>query len=341
MLLCTNGILFSILIVFVPQLHAAIELLAVNFLYVLGTTAFPLWLFQGLEKLRLAAALIGVARLLTVPALFVFVRQASDYVIAGAIQASVEGVAAILALPFLIRGARLIWRKPSLSDIAACLKQGWPLFLSGSAYFLSMSNATVILGFAAGQTQVGYFSAADKLIKAAVSALNPIGQALYPHLAGVKTRSRELALQLIRRSFLAMGALSMLISLATFFLARPVCAIVFGHSFAQSAEVLKWLSPLPLLFGLMNILGTQTMLVFEMDRLFAKVMLRNAAITLPLMVLASIAFGAVGAAAASVVVAASLVAAMARALQTQGLPIWRDAPWKPVSPEAVSVGESE
>lgn len=324
LLMCANGLLFSLLVALIPQLRHTGALLAVTFLYVFGTTLFPLWLFQGLEKLKLAAALVGTARLFTVPALFLFVRSSSDYVKAGAIQASVEAVAAVLALPWLIRGAGLVWKKPSFSDVLGSLKQGWPLFLSGSALFVSTSNATVILGFTAGQVQVGYFSAADKLIKAAVGALNPIGQALYPHLTSIKARSKDHALRLIRKSFVAMGVLALLISLITFVFARPICDIVLGHSFSQSAIVLEWLSPLPLLLALTNILGTQTMLVFEMDRAFTRIMLRNVALALPLIILASAFWGATGAAAATSSMAALLVLAMAAALHAQGLPIWRN-----------------
>jgi O-antigen/teichoic acid export membrane protein len=324
LLLCANGLLFALLVILVPQLRHAAALLTVTFLYVFGTTLFPLWLFQGLEKLKLAAALVGIARLFTVPALFLFVRGPGDYVKAGAIQASVEAVAALLALPWLIRGARLIFCKPSFSDIMDSLRQGWPLFLSGSALFVSTSNATVILGFTAGQVQVGYFSAADKLIKAAVAALNPIGQALYPHLTGIKAKSKDQALLLIRKSFVAMGALALLISLVTLVFARPICDIVLGRSFSQSAAVLEWLSPLPLLLGLTNILGTQTMLVFDMDREFTRIMLRNVALALPLTILASALFGASGAAATTSLTTALLVFAMGATLRAQGLSIWRN-----------------
>jgi O-antigen/teichoic acid export membrane protein len=324
LLLCANALLFSLFVALIPQLRHLAPLFAVTFLYVFGTTIFPLWLFQGLEKLKLAAALVGTARLFTVPALFLFVRAPGDYVKAGAIQASVEAIAALLALPWLINGARLVWRKPSVSDVINSLKQGWPLFLSGSALFVSTSNATVILGFTAGQAQVGYFSAADKLIKAAVAALNPIGQALYPHLTGIKMKSQHQALRLIRKSFFAMGTLSLLISLVTLLFAQPICDIVLGQSFSQSAAVLEWLAPLPFLLGLTNILGTQTMLVFEMDRAFTRIMLRNVAIALPVMVLASAWFGAVGAAAATSLMAMLLVAAMAATLRSQGLPVWRN-----------------
>ena len=73
-----------------------------------------------------------------------------------------------------------------------------------------------------------------------------------------------------------------------------------------------------------NVLGTQTMLVFEMDRVFTRIMVRNVVIALPLMILASTVFGATGAAAATSLTTLFLAAAMAATLQAHSLPVWRN-----------------
>ena len=340
-LMCASALVLSLLVAAIPKLRHESLLFAVNFLYILGTTLFPMWLFQGLEKLKLAAALAGIVRLLTVPAIFILVRHPSDYVIAGALQASVEFVAGILALPFLVKDFSLRWIRPSFADVVGGLKTGWPPFLSASALFLSTSTTTTILGFAAGNVQVGYFSAADKLIRASTAALNPLGQALYPHLAGVKMRSRDSALHLIRKSLTLTGTLSFLISVAVFFAARPITTLVLGPSFAPSAEVLRWMFLLPFLFGLMNVLGTQTMLVFEMDTVLTRIMLRSAIFGVPITALLSARFGAVGAAASSVFFAASVVIAMIAALRTHNLHVWRNCSAETAGLITVSLSERD
>ncbi|MBV8865935.1 MAG: oligosaccharide flippase family protein, partial [Acidobacteriaceae bacterium] len=89
--ICAKALLMSIsavgltlLVAFTPKLRETPSLYAVNFLYVIGTTFFPNLFVQGLERIKLAAALFGAARLLTIPAVFLFVRHAQDYVMAGA-----------------------------------------------------------------------------------------------------------------------------------------------------------------------------------------------------------------------------------------------------------------
>jgi polysaccharide transporter, PST family len=323
LLMCISAAAVALLVAFTPVLRETPRLFAVNFLYVIGTTFFPIWLFQGLERITLAAALFGVARLLTVPALFLFVRHPQDYVIAGAIQASVELTASILAWPIIFKRIQLAWRPPSVIDIVEALKGAWPLFLSASAFQLSTSSITVILGFVAGRVEVGYFSAADKLIKASVAALNPLGQALYPHITAARLRSPASALELIRRAFVAVGLLSIAVSVTTALWARPICHLILGKPFEHSIAVLQCLSPLPLLFGLTSVFGTQTMLVFGMDAVFSKIMLVSAGVGLPITIMLSVSFGAVGAAVASVITAAVGVVAMWFALRARGMNVWQ------------------
>jgi O-antigen/teichoic acid export membrane protein len=309
-------------VLFVPKLREQPTLYAASFLYVLGTALFPVWLFQGLERIKIAAFALGIARMMTVPALFIFVHSEHDCVVAAAIQASVQVTATIFVLPILLTQMQLHWYRPSFNDIVQTFKGGWPLFISGCALYLSTSSTTVVLGFVGGKAEVGYYSAADKLIKAAASMLSPITQALYPHITALKTASRASALQLIQKSFVSTGILSLCASIATVLFAAPICRLFLGPSFNESIYVLQWLSPLPLLFGLMSVFGTQTMLVFEMDSAMSRIMFTSATAGIPLILILSRAFGARGAAAGSTALAFAMVVAMVAILRLRGLTVW-------------------
>jgi polysaccharide transporter, PST family len=322
-LMLGSAVGLTLLVVFTPKLNETPSLFAATFLYVIGTALFPVWLFQGLEQMKLAALVFGIARLLTVPALFLLVRDPQDYVKAAAIQASVEVTATLLAGPIVWKHLKVCWYRPSLADIVETFREGWPLFLSGSALYLCTSSTPVILGFVSDKTQVGYFSAADKLLKAATALLTPVSQALYPHITAMKVESTFSALQLIRKSFISIGLLSFGASVLMFFFAGPLCSLILGSEFADSAHVLQWLSPLPLLFGLMSVLGTQTMLVFQMDVMISRIMLWGAAAGIPLTLATSALFGAEGAAMASVVIAIAMVIAMMLMLRSRGFMVWK------------------
>ena len=53
-LLCASGAALCLVVAYTPPLQQESRLFAATFLYVVGTALFPMWLFQGLEKLKLA-----------------------------------------------------------------------------------------------------------------------------------------------------------------------------------------------------------------------------------------------------------------------------------------------
>lgn len=332
--LCISATALAILVECVPKLRASRMLFAVTSLYLIGTTLFPTWLFQGVEKMKLAVGALGIARLLAAGSLILAVKHPADYVLAGAIQASVELVASFLAVPLIFRWVKVSWHRPSISDLVACIADAWPVFLSSSSLFLSLSSTTAILGLMAGQTEVGYYSAADKLIKACVAILNPLNQALYPHIVLRRFRSPVSALQMIRKCFAVLVGLSIPISIGTAIAARPFCRFFFGSSFDRSAMVLQCLSPLPFLFALISVLGTQTMLVFNMEAELAKVTLAGGIISIPAAMLLCYTWGAVGAAVSSVFMATIVAGGMFWVLQAKGLHVWKssDASSLPLGP---------
>lgn len=334
-LMLGSAVVFTLLIVLVPKLRETPSVFAVSFLYVIGTALFPVWLFQGLEKMKLIALTFGLARLLTIPALLFFVHQPQDCMKAAAIQAGVEVVASVFAAPIIWKHIRIGWCRPTFHDVTEAYRQGWPLFVSGAALHLCITSATVVLGFVASKVEVGYYSAADKLIKASIAAVNPLSQTLYPHVTAIKAESTVSALKLIRKCLLVIGSLSLGVSLLTFLLAQPVCRALLGDSMGSTSFVLQCLSPLPLLFGLMSVLGTQTMLVFDMDSIMSRIMLISAAIGILLTAILSFFWGAAGTAVASVIVAMLMTLGMLVTLRSSGLSVWRRLTAVPQSSQTV------
>ena len=272
---------------------------------------------------------MGLARLLTIPAVMLLVKRPQDYFLAAGIQASVELAAFAMVVPYIFR---IAWYRPSLLEIADRYKQAWPLFLLGSALFLTTYSNTVILGAVSSATEVGYFSAADKLIKASIAGLNPLSQAYYPHIVAARQTSFSSALKIIRQSCVVMSALSILASAAVFFFAEPVCRVLLGNSFHQAARVLQCLAPLPLLSGILNVFGAQTMLVFGMDKTLMKIMFASALVGLPATLMLSYRFGALGSAVGSVITALFIGVGVLLCLHHKGLRVWNRT-----LPEAVGI----
>ena len=321
MLACALAL--AVLIQVVPGLHRQALLYEATFLTVVGSALFPVWLFQGLEQMKYLTMGHALARLWSIPALILLVKRSDDYVRAAAIQGAGPIIAALIAMPIVWKHIGIQAHRPTLTDIVASLREGRHLFFSNTAMYLFSSTTVLLLGWVAGNTQVGYYSAADKLIKAANSLVNPVTQALYPHLNSLRTISDSVAIKLIRKSLAWVGSLAMVASLGTFVVAAPLGHILLGHEFDSSVPVLRVMAPLLLILALNNILGTQTMVVFGLDAVVSRITLQCVIANALLTVLLAGSWGARGAAAATVVSGLLMAAQMAAALQKANLAVWR------------------
>jgi O-antigen/teichoic acid export membrane protein len=177
---------------------------------------------------------------------------------------------------------------------------------------VNAATTTVVLGLIAGDSEVGLYSAADKVIRSAVALLGPVAQALYPHLNRLRAHSADLADRVMRRSFAWVSLAGLSASVCAFALAGPAGHILWGPGFDRAAVVLRCLSPLPFLLALINVLSVQTMLVLEMDSILSRLLLLAAAGNIVFAVAGSALLGAVGAAAAAVTTAVFTLVLLAR-----------------------------
>lgn len=313
----------AILVFCVPRLRATPELYAAAFLTVLGTSVFPVWLFQGIEEMGYITVAHTTARLLTIPALMHWVRSPNDVVIAAAIQGSVSLLAGLLVVPVLRRKLPRRFARPSLTQTLGVLKQGWHTFVSSAASGLNAATTTLVLGLVTGNAEVGYYSAADKVIRAVSAMLGPVSQALYPRLNAMRVTSQASVLVLMRKSLYWMAACSGAVSLAVILFVPRVGPMIWGPGFAPSVEVLRYLAPLPILLALINGVGTPTLLVFGLDSLVSRIALISISMNAVFTAALGGSRGAVGAALAAVAAAGITLLLLAMSLRRERLAIWR------------------
>jgi polysaccharide transporter, PST family len=298
-----------------PALRGNAALYLGSFLTVVGSVTLPVFFYQGTEQMVRLTIAQGSVRLLSAPALFLFVRHADDYSRAAAIQGAVPVLASLLLAPSLWKQLACGPHRPAIQELRRSLQGGWRMFVADAGIALNFTTTPIVLGLAAGNTEVGFYSAADKLIRAACAALGPVSQALYPRLNRLRTRSASETVLLLRKSRLWFGGFAAVASVCIFVLARPAGLLIWGGSFDRSITVLRMLAPLPVVLAMVHILGIQTMLVFDMDAQLSRIVLLGAFLSPCLAALLSLEFGAAGAAAAMVAAGSVVVVSLARSVR--------------------------
>ena len=314
-------IVLGCVLLIVPRLRHDWAFFLLAFVGVIGNVLFPIWFFQGLEKMRYISLITGAARVLSAVLLFLFVHHPKDGLLAVGIQSLGTLLAGGIGLAVCLswRDLRLQW--PSLQDIKAFSIEGWDLFLSTASMSLYANTSVFLVGILAGNVQAGYFSAAEKLIRAITGLVGPITQAVFPYVNSLKRTSSDAALAFIRQNLKWMSGLTLLPVVAVFLFAQPIAILCFGHAAAGAVPVVRWIAPLPFLIAVSNVLGIQTMLTMGLDKQFSRILIAagilNVVVGIPLISM----FAAQGAGASVLLTETVVTLSMGIILQRNGISI--------------------
>jgi PST family polysaccharide transporter len=322
-LMSLSAIVLAVLLATIPRFHSEVSLYAAAFIAVIGTVLFPIWLFQGMEQMKYISMVSGGAKLLSACALFIFVRNSSDYVLALAILSGGMLFAGIIGLVVAITKFEIIVRMPSKAEMVDTLRDGWHLFVSTAATTFYTNSNVFLVGILAGNAQAGYFSAAEKIVRGMQGLLGPVTQAIYPHVNSLAGRSRHLALTFLRKSFIWIGIFSFIPSFLLFIFAQPVARLILGSASGEGSGIFRWMAMLPFIVAISNVLGIQTMIPFGLERQLSRIYLFAGLGSLVLSILLIRHYGAQGAAISVLTVEFAIVLCMWESLRTRGLNVLR------------------
>ncbi len=260
--------------------------------------------------------------------MYLFVRHREDVDIAMAVNALVPLLSGIAICTYLYFRRELDFVPPSFRTIGRRLKEGWSVFMATSLVDVYASSNIVFLTFIAGNVAGGYFAAGDKLIRAVLNMLQPLRTAAYPRVSFLMHHARDDAFRFLRKMFMLQGTIVSLISVCIFFGALLAAKLLYGPQFAPTVDVLRWMAFVPLMSGLFDLFGVQTMRPLGMKAHFSRVLIGSAALNFALLAVLAKLFGEQGAVATVLIVETSIAAAMFFTLHLEDVPLLR----RPIAP---------
>jgi PST family polysaccharide transporter len=306
---------------YIPLLRDNPQLLWAGVFYGIFQGMNPLWFFQGLERLRLAASLEIAGKTLGVVGIFLFVRSSGD-----AWEALVfQGVPPLLSTAV---GLALAYRQfpftlPTLPLVKSALSKGWRLFVFRSGESLYGVGNAFILGLFAPPSSVGCFAIAEKISKAAFGLLNPIREALYPRISRLAKSAAADAARLARIGAAIMISGGVLLGLALFLFAPQLIHFMAGSEFAPAVTVLRIFAFLPPLLSVTYSVGLQWLLPFGEDGIVNRIILTAGALNLVIAFLAAPVYQHVGMAVSVLIAEVYVCIRMVLAVMVRA-PFWKD-----------------
>lgn len=277
LLLLVFGFLLMEAIVFAtPKLRGEWLLYTVTYLNVLGNVLFPIWFFQGMQRMEQVALRDFSAKLSGLILLLWLVHGREDYIWAAGIQSGAMGLAAILGLTQVRRVCAVHWRWAAWNSINEELREGWPIFWSMATVALTGSTNVVILGMWATEAEVGYYSSAFRVVVAIRMMVSPVSTVIYPHVSRLASQNRESAIEFLRKFgtilCLPFAGLSLLLLVS----APWLVLLVFGSEYSNAIPLLQILAPSPFLLALAHNYSTYYMLPHGYDRQWSRILTQGA-----------------------------------------------------------------
>ena len=203
------------------------------------------WFYQGQEAFKYIAIRSFVVKVISLAAIFVFIRSSEDYVRYMLVIVLTTGANYIINMLQLRKfGIRLTCHGIKI------LPHMKPIFIMlGTTVAIELYTMldTTMLGLLCDEKNVGYYTNAMKVVKIIITVITAIG--------GIVSRVFEIMLFL----FLPCCVGLMLT-------ADDLMVVMFGESFAPAGETLRIAALLTLALGFSNLFGTQVLLTFGEEK---------------------------------------------------------------------------
>ena len=273
-LLFILSIIIIIPIVFLfPKFNRDSSIYLISFVSVLGTTLFPVWFFQGIERMSFISIISIAIKIIWVVLIFFLIKSYDDILLLVTLNSLSSVLTGLFGLISVRKYFNLNFSIPTLHQIKYQFIEGWHYFLSTASISLYTISNIFILGLFASDTIVGYYSAADKIRYAIQNISSVASRTVFPHLSSEFKRSEEAAFGFISKYIKSVGGFSVLSSILLFIFAEQITVLVLGKQYMESVIILKIISFLPLIIFFSNVAGVQTMLNMGFKREFANIIL--------------------------------------------------------------------
>lgn len=224
---------------------------------VIGQVLFPIWFFQGVENMSFITFINLIAKAFNTLFIFLLINKKDDLFLVPMIYSITSIGIGLFSLFFVRVKYKLVYTSQPLSTLKKYIKKSWSVFSINIVVSFYTASTPIVLGFLSGEVAAGYFSVADKIVKATKNLYSPVSQAIYPYISLKFYQDKIMGGNIIRRleiiTLLLMGFGSLLI----FIFSRNLVLLFGGEEYVPSIFLLKLMALLPLITAMGNVYSVQ------------------------------------------------------------------------------------
>jgi O-antigen/teichoic acid export membrane protein len=261
-----STIIFTCCLFSIGQLRQEIWVNVFTYLLCLGWIINPSWLYNGMQDSRRYAVFSFVSKLLFSVAIVLVVTERSDYIYHPLITSLAHLLVSGVSFYYALKKYGLKFRPVPWKDIKQTLKENRTLSLIWWISNQASSTGIIVAGFLLSTADVGFYSAALRMIIIIQSITSmPLNTVLFPYIGEAFSEGYDKGIERVHKSFPYLVFLALAMAVGTFIIAKPLILIFFGSEFTNAVFLLK-ISAIALFFSTINsALGQQVMLNLKKD----------------------------------------------------------------------------
>lgn len=258
-------LMFGILIIgifVIPFMSEHPMLMLFAFITCASDLLFPIWFFQGIEKMKYITLIRSVSIVFYFFTIFIFVRQKSDYENVALLQSLGNVVAGVISFYCILWIENVKLQIPSFGMVKKMLREALPFWFSRLSSVFINNFAKIASGFFLTMESVAAFDLAQKISNAVCIPTNMMSQAAYPHISRAKNR------RFATRFLFLVGGIALVLSILVYILSSFIVQFFSGQDFSEAVSILRVFCLFSFSTSMVSCTGTCVLLAFGHSRPF-------------------------------------------------------------------------
>lgn len=270
-LMMVSFVLLSLLVFSVEKFRSDALVYLLTFGIVVGEVLFPVWFFQGMERMKYITYLNVLSKLIFTVAIFIFIQQRNDYYIVPVLTSFGFIIAGILSLVIIKKEFGIGFEWQEINTLKSYLREGKTVFLQ--QFYVSFYGRIniILLGMFTNNTVVGYYSVIEKILAVPTSLFLVAVQAYYPYSAKAHKESAVKFFSQLKKISLALISAALMFIIIILMFESQIIEFITGHQ--DNSLIISALNimVLGMLFSTFGPLYTQTMIIIDKAKILNKI----------------------------------------------------------------------
>jgi polysaccharide transporter, PST family len=249
---------------------------------VIGNVLFPIWFFQGMERMKYITYLNIIAKSFFTLCIFIFVTSEQDYYIVPLLNSLGFLVVGLISIVILRREFKIKFILIKKRLLIKYFIDGWHIFISSIFINIYSSISILLLGFFTNNYYVGIYSIIDKIVAIFNGLFAPVTQTLYPYIVKRAHDDKNSAILFIKKVLKYYSIGSIVLSLIIMLFAYELLYFISkDKGIALNYMFYLQIASLGIVISRVGeVFGTFTLVAFGYNKIFSKIMLKGATISI-------------------------------------------------------------